>query len=404
MKASYPPPIYSTEPGSWAHSTVSERLPEIARRIITENQFGKAAERRLQQLIEQIGSGTIRALKDQGAPDQEDWEGYAAPYLAQGWLEVPWFFAEHYFYRRVMEAVDYFQKGLDPFAYQKQQGLVASQQDTAALALFQSRALQENQAQEESLVEGLYFSLWGNQADLSLWPADGEESPKHDSQKTLQDHLLANHIQAVIDVLLKRTDPVRRVDLMLDNAGFELVADLGLADLLLGLDITQDLVLHAKAHPTFVSDVIEGDIGQTVSFLVAADDTHVKDFGKRLDRYLTNGQLQIRPSYFWNSPLPMWEFPAELGEQWTGSALLISKGDANYRRILGDRQWDFTTPFPQAVDYLPVPLAALRTLKAELAVGLELGQIQDVFNRDPNWLTDGKWGVIHYAPGSARKA
>jgi hypothetical protein len=81
------------------------------------------------------------------------------------------------------------------------------------------------------------------------------------------------------------------------------------------------------------------------------------------------------------------------------STLLISKGDANYRRILGDREWDITLPFHQAVDFLPVPLAAIRTLKAELAVGLEIDQIQQVFNQDPNWMVDGKWGVVHFAPG-----
>ncbi|MFL7812238.1 MAG: damage-control phosphatase ARMT1 family protein [Anaerolineales bacterium] len=400
MTGHYPPPIYSTEPGSWAFSTVSKRLPEIARRIMAENQLGKSAVNRLELLIKDIQSGKIRSLEDQGAPDQQDWDAYIDPYLGKGWLEVPWFFAEHYFYRRVMEAVEYFKLGLDPFAYQKRQGLETSRQDISVLAAFLSRALVDPQQLEDSLLEGLYFSLWGNQADLSLWPADAADSPKHDSRKTLQDHLLANHIQPVLDLLLNRPDPVPQVDLMVDNAGFELVADLGLADLMLGLGLVNSLVLHVKAHPTFVSDVIQADVGETIAFLCAERDTHIKDFGKRLETYRNQGQLQTKSSFFWNSPLPMWQYPPDLGNEWRGSALLISKGDANYRRILGDRQWDFTVPFAEAVDYLPLPLAALRTVKAELAVGLELEQIQDVFNQDPNWLTDGKWGVIHYAPGS----
>ena len=39
MTNTYPSPIISTQPGSWAHSTVKERLPEIAQRVIEENQF-----------------------------------------------------------------------------------------------------------------------------------------------------------------------------------------------------------------------------------------------------------------------------------------------------------------------------------------------------------------------------
>jgi hypothetical protein len=402
MTANYPPPIYSNEPGSWAHSTVSKRFPEIARRILTENQFGEAVDSRLLQLIEEIQSGKIRPLEDQGAPDQQDWEIYTGPYSGRGWLEVPWFFAEHYFYRRIMEAVDYFNLRLDPFSYQKNQGLETSRPDISALAAFLSRAHEDPLQQKQNLLEGIYYSLWGNQADLSLWPADGEDTPKHDSWKTLQDHLLANHIQPAVDRLLKGTGPAERLDLMLDNAGFELVADLGLADLLLGSGVTGALVLHVKAHPTFVSDVIPTDVGQTIAFLRTSPEPAVQGFGNRLEDYCEGGKLLVRSSYFWNSPLPMWEYPRDLGEEWSGSALLISKGDANYRRILGDRQWDFTIPFPKAVDYLPVPLAALRTLKAELAVGMELEQIQEVFNRDPSWMTDGKWGVIHFAPGKRK--
>jgi len=400
MTTNYPPPIYSTEPGSWAHSTVSERLPEIARRIIDENQFGESVQNNLLELIEEISAGSIRMLEDHQSPDWDDWEGYIKPYLGQDWLEAPWFFAEHYFYRRVMEAVDYFQLGLDPFAYQKRQGLETTHQDTAVLAAFLTEAINAPGQLEKSLIEGFYFSLWGNQADLSLWPADGVESPKHDTRLTLQDHLLANHIQTVVDRLLNGIEPVRQVDLILDNAGFELVADLGLADLLLGLRLVETVTLHVKAHPTFVSDVIQADVGQTIAFLVAGPDQPVSEFGERIETYQNRGRLQIKPNFFWNSPLAMWDFPQELAEEWRGSAMLISKGDANYRRILGDRQWDFTIPFPQAVDYLPLPLAALRTLKAELAVGLELDQIQEVFNQDPDWLTDGKWGVIHFSPGN----
>ena len=94
----------------------------------------------------------------------------------------------------------------------------------------------------------------------------------------------------------------------------------------------------------------------------------------------------------------MWDLPQDLTAEFSQSRLLISKGDANYRRILGDREWDFTVPFHQAVDYLPVPLVALRTLKAELAVGLELEQIQEVYNQDRDWLVDGRWGVVHFSP------
>ena len=401
MTNTFPPPIISTQPGSWANTTVKDRLPEIARRVIEENQFSSDINDQLTQLQEGIPDQPIRELLDRDAPDYKIWQGYIQPYLGKKWLTVPWFFVETYFYRRIMEAVDYFQLGLDPFVYQKIQGLENTREDTAALARFLAEGLEKPQKKDDILRDGLYFSLWGNQADLSLWPAGSKTDPRHDSRKTLREHLLADDIKQVLKIFTGKVNTVRRVDIMLDNAGFELVSDLALADILLSHWQIDEVILHIKAHPTFVSDVIEKDLDHTIPFLVDSKDQATARLGKRLDSYFQEGRIQARAHFFWNSPLPLWKLPANLEQDIKGSSLLVSKGDANYRRILGDREWDLTIPFHQAVDYLHVPLVALRTSKAEIAVGLDLDQIQFVFNQDPNWLVDGKWAVIHFAPGKS---
>jgi hypothetical protein len=100
--------------------------------------------------------------------------------------------------------------------------------------------------------------------------------------------------------------------------------------------------------------------------------------------------------FFWNSPLYWWEMPEDVGREQARSSLLISKGDANYRRLTGDRHWPFTLPFADVVCYTPVPLLALRVIKSELALGLRPGQAEAVSREDPNWLFDGKWGVIQF--------
>lgn len=53
----------------------------------------------------------------------------------------------------------------------------------------------------------------------------------------------------------------------------------------------------------------------------------------------------------------------ELGDE---SSMVFVKGDANYRRLIGDRLWPTDTPFPDVAGYFPARLCALRTLKAEL--------------------------------------
>lgn len=48
------------------------------------------------------------------------------------------------------------------------------------------------------------------------------------------------------------------------------------------------------------------------------------------------------------------------------SSMVFVKGDANYRRLIGDRLWPTDTPFSDVAGYFPARLCALRTLKAEL--------------------------------------
>ncbi|MBD3562999.1 hypothetical protein H6S82_29775, partial [Planktothrix sp. FACHB-1355] len=45
-------------------------------------------------------------------------------------------------------------------------------------------------------------------------------------------------------------------------------------------------------------------------------------------------------------------------------------------------------------------LVALRTLKSELAAGLQTAQIEMLNHQDPDWLTNGQWGVIQFVDRS----
>ena len=42
-------------------------------------------------------------------------------------------------------------------------------------------------------------------------------------------------------------------------------------------------------------------------------------------------------------------------------------------------------------------LLALRVLKSELLVGLDRKDLLDRLRRDPEWMKNGKWGVIQFA-------
>jgi len=65
--------------------------------------------------------------------------------------------------------------------------------------------------------------------------------------------------------------------------------------------------------------------------------------------------------------------------------------------LTGDRKWEFTVPFDQALrGFHPAPLCSIRTLKAEVQVGLWPGQAEQYMASEPSWMTTGKYGVFQF--------
>jgi hypothetical protein len=80
--------------------------------------------------------------------------------------------------------------------------------------------------------------------------------------------------------------------------------------------------------------------------------------------------------------------------------LAFVKGDANYRRLLGDLQWDYSNDsFADIVGaYFPCPVCALRTLKAQVGCGMAADKVAHAAaTGDPgSWLTNGRFGVVQF--------
>lgn len=392
-----PDPLRGREAGTWAHNTIVRRLPEIARRVLVENELPAPAEAAIHALIADIPTAPVRPLTDTIAPDTPDWARYIFPHSGLNWLDVPWYFAEAYFYRRIIEATGYFLPGdghtRDPFQLQKTRGLETKRAEIGEVAATLAGWLA---AKTPDPRPALMVALWGNRADLSLWAAgEGSEHAISTGGRIADDFLTVDDSPAVI-AHLRRTSIPRRIDFLIDNAGFELVGDLALADFLLSTATAQTVVFHLKAHPTFVSDALDADVRNTLTFLTTLGGAAAQ-FSARLAAHLAHNRLQLRPDFFWNSPLVFWEMPAKLRRSLSVTQLIISKGDANYRRILGDCHWAFDTPFSAIAGYFPAPLVALRTFKSEVAAGLPSAAPETLSHQDPNWLTNGKRGVIQFS-------
>ncbi|MCP2728198.1 damage-control phosphatase ARMT1 family protein [Limnofasciculus baicalensis] len=394
-----PSPLMMWEEGSFANVTLIDRWPTIIRRVIEENDFSPLIIENLDNIVREFPNGIVRSLKGDHGADLEAWAGYIEPWLGQRWIDVPWLFAEVYLYRRILEATGYFTpgnfQGIDPFASQKSSSLVKVIPSIQAMSTQVNRFV-NSQENRVSAIALLYFALWGNRIDLSMWPEDAEEG---DRSRIESDSQQAN---ILVDDTAKIADKIAgfrgvRIDFIIDNAGFELFCDLCLADFLIDSGVAERVYFHLKPHPFFVSDAMIKDVDLTLSVLMNNSNSDVSSLGNRLTEHINQNRLICRDDFFWTSPLPFWEMPEDLRGELGQSELIFVKGDANYRRLLGDCQWSFTTPFEDIVCYFPAPMVSLRTLKAEIIAGLQENQVEDLNRRDPQWLINGEWGVIQFS-------
>jgi uncharacterized protein with ATP-grasp and redox domains len=399
----FPESLSGSVSGSFAQYTITQRFPKIIRRTLADNDFPAQVRQKLESLIEEIPVASLSELDDPAAPDIHDWERYLAPYLNNNWLQVPWFFAEMYFYRRILAAIGFHQSGVmggyDPFLAQKQRALESASDSTGNLGEQLAQAIIAWQAgsgdPRTDLQQLLVLDVWGNQADLSMWSAD-ENRPDHQDTDDQRTHLLVDDSNLVFDYLTNSQDQPEMVDFILDNYGPELVHDIGLADYLLSTKMVSRVRFHAKPTPHYVSDAMIKDIHSTLAYLAGSQEQSVRELAERVNEHLLVRRLELMEDYFWTSPCYFWEMPKYLREELSQSDLVISKGDANYRRLTGDLNWPPTTPFNEVVRYFPTALLALRVLKAELALGLSPQQVNELDHQEPDWRFNGNWAVIQF--------
>ena len=392
-EAHLPPPLMTSDPGSFAQHTVVERMPQIVQRVIADSDFPAGIVQALDSFKDEIASQPIRPLVEQ-ALDVAGWNRELAAHRGATWLGVGWYFAETYFYRRLLEAVRYFQPGpwfgCDPFEKQKQE------QEQEAVSRLADVWSQLDEVDSEMAFEAILHScLWGNRADLSHASAI-VPAPAGLTAREEQRHIIVDHTRDVREILAVG---LQRVDFANDNVGLDLLFDLVLTDFMFAQGWVEKVVFHLKDRPFFVSDAMPKDVRATLALLDAASDAGVRGLGERLSDNLATGRLALTndstiAGHFWASSLMFRRLPPPLRVNLARSNLTILKGDVNYRRLLDDRRWSYTTPLEIAAGYFPAPLLALRTLKGEIMVGLEAGQAQALAADDPNWLTNGRRGVV----------
>ncbi|KXN86683.1 hypothetical protein AN958_09767 [Leucoagaricus sp. SymC.cos] len=361
------------------------------------------------------------------------------------WFTAPWLFAECYLYRllRSYLAPTQHWKNFDPFLTQKNKTFKHSLNSLLQLATSMHEMESEKEAlksDEEKLEiffkQMIQMSLWGNATDLSLLTHMTEADIER-LQTVGKEAQAARH-----ELILKDDQDTAwkyfksfhngRVDLVLDNSGFELFTDLVFADFLVTYTShVSKVVFHPKMIPWFVSDVTPPDFKHAFASLLdpaffdsipeGSEESwqHLISMVNRWKSYIDQDifALSVSPELhlgenthgkadFWTSPYPYWDMKTlapELFKYLSSSDLVIFKGDLNYRKLTGDIKWPAWTPFAEALRDLAgsFPILSLRTNKADVVVGVDRAVSEELDAKSGNkWRIDGSYALISFLPRS----
>jgi hypothetical protein len=378
-----PPRIRSDASNAFAHHTMAVRVPAIIDEVLAGNP-GLAPEvrARVVTLRDALRAGAPLPPLDPSAPHAALWLPELAKRAQDGWLSSDWFCVENYAYRCLADATEFWREARDPFAPTKRAEYESAGHGAALEA---GVAISGPDALERLLLADVF----ANRMDLSF-AASREHGTAADSSD-----LLVDDRAGAIEQLERSSGPVHFV---IDNAGTELSLDLVLAARL--IERAVPVVLHLKVHPAFVSDALEGDVRWFLQGLDARAQALWGSLGAGaracragLAAALEDGRSRLLPHVYWNGPASLWELPDELVRELSGARLVILKGDAHYRRAVGDALWPPEAPFRDVTLYFPAPLLALRTLKSDTIVGLPDGTAARLDREDARWRVNGRRGV-----------
>ncbi|GLW08079.1 hypothetical protein Misp01_32090 [Microtetraspora sp. NBRC 13810] len=377
-----PPELLNGDPDGFAWQVWHERTPRLIERLKDAHPAGPGSAA-LDGLLTEIFSGVMEPLGPH-AHDRDLWASWGAAHFGKPWMDAPFLWSESYFYRRILDAVGFFESGpaagADPFGHLKAAELTSGEMARDLAALEELRRLPAAESGRAKLLA----ALWGNRADLSF---------RLGHAASLEERLVADDG----DPLWAAFGPAADVVVVADNAGRELVADLVLIDHLLAHDLAASVTLHLKPHPYYVSDATAHDLDACLDRLAGAGG-EAREVARRLGRAADTGAFTPEAHDFSCSPWSYRRLPDDLAARFRAASVTVMKGDLNYRRLVGDRAWPPGTPFAAATAYFPGTVAALRTLKSDVVVGIAPATLAALDAASSSWRVDGGHGLLQFRP------
>ncbi|CEF63040.1 UPF0364 protein C6orf211 [Strongyloides ratti] len=407
-------PLTGAVQGTFAFATVHDRWPKILTKIIDQlhrkyfeitNLKGEKAGEELTGIINKVAEMRYHIMTNKGLRELNTssdnclyWNEYIKKLRELGkdnWFEGDWLFVECYMYRMIYEFIieTNLLKDLDPFEAEKLDAYKSSEKCMIEII---------NMLDKFDMKEMILISLWANKYDLSLSGGDPVTAVKSFLKTAFssQEYILVDDSIRVI-YYLKETMPLNRIDIVTDNFSLEFFTDLCLGEKLLSNQTAKTIKFHIKPFPWFVSDVTFKDAQYMIDSMINSDDIGLKKYGNIWKKRLEDGSFIFETNKFWNTGASFFEMnslaPDLYNDIKSNSGFVIFKGDLNYRKLVGDRNWNPTESILKSIFSFDIfPFLALRTLKSETVAGLSK-DTYELVKEVPSWMVSGEYGLIQFA-------
>lgn len=241
-----PLPLSTGEPASFGNLTMRIRIPSVIRTVASTNpEFAPDVLAELEKFAHEVETGApLRALANTAGAEQTEfdaeWQRVLQLHAQAGWLSMPWYEAEAYMYRCLLDITLYHAPGgRDPFASQKEAELSRESTWSLVRTALTVSAASASTFDAKAFSTLLRFCVLGNKADLcyaKVASTLSSSEPGFDESLLLvnDEAAVAQHVESAIECTANQ-DSEKSLDfaIIVDNSGAELLCDLVLADFLL---------------------------------------------------------------------------------------------------------------------------------------------------------------------------
>lgn len=337
--------------------------------------------------------------------------------ISDFFINAPFIDIEHYFYYSILYQVRSHQETnknniIDPYKVDK---IISMKNDYFKNPDVHKSKIKElldlglkikycigDQEQERNICELLKLNLSANSTDLSqlFWEQFSNVSPVIDDTQKFWDNYVSD------------LHNVTRINILTDNFGVEFLADIIMGYYFIlkkGKNTKIEVIYNVNELPIFVSDVSHNDetlLFDTLNEFVK-DNKYYKELLNDIQSLITENKLLFKPDFFWNMPVyyntivkPEYKkagYLSEIKNIFCGTDLLIVKGDLNYRRLVGDRNYNPQKDIKNCINYIKCPLLIIRSFKSNVTL---LGKNYKEFIKnkriEQDWQSNGKYGIIQY--------